>query len=135
MSRSYHTRSQSRAQEAGPSSHPPLDLLIQNFAQYNYEEPQECLTPVFQSFMANCDELLSSTPLALHHNCSAPLRGSPINIDNATLEGDDTPSNPPSHPSHSQGPTTSPGGSPGGSPDGTPDDDGNDDNFQDDLTD
>ena len=127
MSRNYHTRLQSHAQEAGPSSHPPLDLLIWNFVQYNYKEPQECSTPTFQSFTANHDELLSSTPLALHHNCSVPLRGSPINIDKATLDGNDTPSNPPSHPSHSQGPTGSPGG--------TPDNDGNDDDFQDDPTD
>ena len=117
---------QSCTQEAGPSSC-PLDPLIQNFAQYDYEEPQEHSTPIFQSFMANRDELLSSTPLALHHNCSVPLRGSPINIDKATLDGDDAPSDPPSHPSHSQGPTGSPGS--------TPDDDGNDDNFQDNLTD
>ena len=81
--------------------------------------------------MANRDELLSSTPLTLHHIHSVPLGGSPVNIDEATLDGDDVPSDPPSHPSHSQGPTTSPGGS----PDGTPNDDGNDDNFQDNLTD
>ena len=135
MSRSYHTRAQSHTQEAGPSSHPPLDPLIRNFTQHDYEEPQERLTPVFQSFTANHDELLSSTPLASHHNHSALLGGSPVNIDEATLDGDDAPSNPPSHPSHSQGPTTSPGSSPGGSPDGTPDNDGNDDDFQDNPTD
>ena len=85
--------------------------------------------------MANCDELLSSTPLTSHHNHSAPLGGSPVNIDNVTLEGNDAPSDPPSHPLHSQGPTATPAGSPGGSPDGTPDNDGNDDNYQDDLMD
>ena len=127
MSRSYHTRSQSCTQEAGPSSHPPLDPLIQNFTQYGYEEPQEHLTPTFQSFMANCDELLSSTPLTSHHIHSVPLGGSPVNIDEATLEGNDVPSNLPSHTLHSQGPTGSPGGS--------PDNDGNNDNFLDDLTD
>ena len=81
--------------------------------------------------MANHDELLSSTPLTLRHNRSVLLGGSPINIDEATLDGDDVPSNPPSHPLHSQGPTGSPGSSPGG----TPDNDGNDDDFQDDPTD
>ena len=115
MSRSYQTQAQSHAQEAGPSSQ-PLDLLTQNFAQFDYEEPQECSTSVFQSFMANHDELLSSTPLASRHNHSAPLGGSPVNIDDVTLEGDDVHSNPPSHPSHSQGPTVTPAGSPASSP-------------------
>ena len=130
MSRSYQTQVQSRAQEAGPSSR-PLDLLTWNFAQFDYEEPQEHSTSVFQSFMANRDELLSSTPLTLCHNHSVPLGGSPVNIDNATLEGDDVPSDPPSHPLHSQGPTTSPPGSPGSSPGGSPDGTPNNDDYQD----
>ena len=146
MSRSYQTQVQSHAQEAGPSTR-PLDLLTRNFAQFDYEEPPERSTSVFQSFMANRDVLLSSTPFASHHNCNAPLGGSPINIDDVTLEGDNMHSNPPSHPLHSQGPTITPasspagspagppagppGGPPGGSPDGTPDDDGNDDDYQD----
>ena len=104
MSRNHHTRSQSCTQEAGPSSCPPMDLLIQNFVQYSYEEPQERLTPTFQSFTANCDELLSSTPLALHHNCSVPLRGSPINIDEATLDGDDALATPHPTPHIAKGP-------------------------------
>ena len=85
MSRSYQTQAQSCAQEAGPSSQ-PLDLLTWNFAQFDDEE---CSTSTFQSFMANRDEVLSSTPLASCHNHNAPLSGSPVNIDDVTLEGDD----------------------------------------------
>jgi hypothetical protein len=108
MSRNYQTQLQSCTQEAGPSSHPLLNTLIQNFTQYNYEEPQEHLTPVFQSFTTNCDELLSSTPLAMHHNCGAPLGGSPVNIDEATLDGNDAPSNPQPTPCTAKGPLALP---------------------------
>src|ERR1700746_1267403 len=104
---SRQTQSQSHAQEAGPSSCPLLNTLIQNFAQHDYEEPQECSTPIFQSFMANHDELLSSTPLAMRHNHGVPLGGLPINIDDGTLDGNDVPSDPPTHTSHSQGPSSS----------------------------
>jgi hypothetical protein len=131
MAKNYQTQLQSHTQEAGPSSRPLLNTLIQNFTQYNYEEPQEHATPTFQSFTTNRDELLSSTPLATHHNRGVPLRGSPINIDEATLDGNDAPSDPPTHTSHSQGPTGSPDSSPGSSPDN----DGNDDDFPDDPMD
>ena len=72
MSGTYRTRVQSRAQEAGPSSQ-PLTPLTQNFAQFDYEEPPERSTSACQSFTANRDVLLSSTPLASHHNRNAPL--------------------------------------------------------------
>jgi hypothetical protein len=129
MSRTMRTRSQARNAEAGPSTLPPIDALMERLSRYQLDvNPDEPTT--FRSFAAHRDEFHSSTPAPPRSNRNPSPEGSDVDDDGPAVERDATLNVPRDQSANSTPPLRTPRGrrpsrNPG-PPGGPPDDDGDD---------